>query len=520
MKKRKKYGRRGEPLALRPEAFGFLFAMPTAQETVLIDGIAVICIDGPLEHKAGYWWDSYECIAQRFSEAIYNPDVRAVLLKIDSPGGDVAGLIETVRDLKSLKVDAGKPVYAYADEGAYSAGYALACIADEIYLPDTGGVGSIGVITALTDVTKLNADVGIRVEVISSGDKKTDGHPDVPITDDAITRTRDRVDQLAELFFETVSASRGIDVGAVRDMQAGLLFGQGAVAAGLADGVMGLSAMIEAIKSVFDGGETGNVNQGSQARVQSAEQETDMRGLLAAKKALSEAQAALAKAKTTEATSKAAKAIADAEGAIKAIEAGKVTEKKTTKTENDDGSTSTTKETHTYEESTTPADGEEPSGESSEAPADDDKEDDEDAKAIAAVARKLTGKATRGEVIGALYSMSEHADEGREAVAELHTFRNGPSVEAMVDEAIAGGKLAKAKREKAVALGNEAGKSALKTYLEDRSPIVATVRDGGLRPPQNEERGGAPVSQADREVAARMGVNIESLAAHRAKRAQ
>src|SRR5207247_2643111 len=154
------------------------------------------------------WTDGYDTIRRRFETAL-SSDAQQVLLCIDSPGGEVAGCFETVRAMRAAAKVSGIRVIAFANEHAYSAAYALATVADEIYLPVPGGLGSIGVIATLEDVSAALQDAGINVEVITSGDEKSDGNPLVPLTDPVRERMQARVDALAAQFAELVAEQRG-----------------------------------------------------------------------------------------------------------------------------------------------------------------------------------------------------------------------------------------------------------------------------------------------------------------------
>lgn len=213
-------------------------------EGCVVEGIGLVYIDGPLDAKPSGWFDNYECILQRFRDIIYADETQCVLLKIDSPGGDANGLDETVRAMIRCKEETGKPVYAYADEGAYSAAFAIACAADEIYLPEPGGLGSVGVISCLVSVSRMNEKMGVDVELVTSGERKADGNPDAPITDEARDHVQRRVDQLAGIYYQLVSEARGMSVKAVKGMQADTYYGQEAVEIGLADGVMSLDDVL------------------------------------------------------------------------------------------------------------------------------------------------------------------------------------------------------------------------------------------------------------------------------------
>lgn len=225
-----------EPRALEQAFFGFMFG--GEEKPYEMDGsVAILSIDGPLSQRGGWWWDGYDAIRGRFEKALADKAVTAVVLKINSPGGVCSGCFSSSRRMTAMKQDAGKPVLAYADESAYSAAYAMACIADEIYLPEEGGVGSVGVIGVLEDYTAFNDKMGIKVAVITSGKYKADGHPDTALTKEVVDRYQERITALGQSFAEVVAASRGMTPDAVLKLEAACLYGEEAVRAGLANEV-------------------------------------------------------------------------------------------------------------------------------------------------------------------------------------------------------------------------------------------------------------------------------------------
>lgn len=216
-------------------AFFFLDEEDNDSEDEACDPVRTIFVRGPLVHHASWWWCSYEDLAHEFQEALDDPTCEAIVLRIDSPGGYAAGMGETVRQMREAKVRAGKPVLAYVDECACSAAYGLATVADEIWLPASGLAGSVGTMLTVYDETKANEKMGLRVEVITSGSQKADGHPDVPLTSATLGRLRERVATLAGLFVGQVADARRMTPDAVAELQAGVFLGQQAVEAGLAD---------------------------------------------------------------------------------------------------------------------------------------------------------------------------------------------------------------------------------------------------------------------------------------------
>lgn len=243
---RRKYDRQGM-LALDPKALFALFS-EAEQENMLQGSVAVVPIVGPLDHHAGWWCDSYDAIRERVKAACES-SARTVVLKIDSPGGDVSGCFETARELRRMCEAAGKPLVAYVDGQACSGGYALACAASEIVVPHTGIVGSVGVINTRVDVSEYDAREGFRFAVTASGKRKADGHPHKALSEGESAATQTIVDSLAEVFFDLVAELRGIPQAQLAGLEAGVFHGEGALRVGLADRVMSFDELLAAIES-------------------------------------------------------------------------------------------------------------------------------------------------------------------------------------------------------------------------------------------------------------------------------
>lgn len=203
--------------------------------------VAIVSIEGPLSQRAWSCWvlegDGYDAIVKRAGAALEDRATRGLVLRVDSPGGEVAGCFEAVRTLRAMARAAGKPMVAYADEMICSAAYALACACDEVVLPDTGLVGSVGVILTLTSHAAALTQRGVAVNLLTSGAAKADGHPGVPLADDARARLQEDVDALARLFAAEVAIARPLDAAAVLALEARTFLGEGARRAGLADHV-------------------------------------------------------------------------------------------------------------------------------------------------------------------------------------------------------------------------------------------------------------------------------------------
>lgn len=252
------------PLALAPDAAAALAAAPVLLASYwrdededeedpgyeVIDGVAVVPIEGALMDRALWCWDGYDAIEARATAALADPRVRSMMLDLDSPGGMVAGLFDCMRALRAAKAAHGKRVTAWVGSGAYSACYGLASIADEIVLSDTAGVGSVGVIASLYSRAAQLAKDGVDVRVVASGTEKTDGHPAVPISDGAEARLRARVASLSAVFFDEVRAGRAtLTTDVLSALDGGVRYGREAIAAGLADRVGTRAALLAELRA-------------------------------------------------------------------------------------------------------------------------------------------------------------------------------------------------------------------------------------------------------------------------------
>lgn len=218
------------------------------------DGIAVIPIHGTLVRRAlaleaASGFTSYQEIERQITQAIADPTVAGIVLDIDSPGGEAGGVFELAEQIRS--VNRAKPIWAVANDQAFSAAYALAAAADEIFVTRTGGVGSIGVIAMHADHSRKDDQDGYRFTAIYAGSHKNDFSPHAPLSDDARDVLQTEINRLYGLFTESVATHRGLSVNEVRATEARLYFGGEAVAAGLADRVGSLSDAIAAMHTEF-----------------------------------------------------------------------------------------------------------------------------------------------------------------------------------------------------------------------------------------------------------------------------
>lgn len=211
------------------------------------DGVAHVRVEGPLAQRAWSCWvfggDGYDAIESRVRAALDDPRSRALVIEYDSPGGEVAGCGVCADAIRSAADASGKPVVSYVGELAASAAYWLASAADKIVTPASGMLGSIGVIATRVEDTTGDAS-GRKVHFITSGARKADGHPTVPLSAEELAATQAKIDALADVFAGAVAARRGMSAADVRALEADVFVGADAVTRGLADRVGNMSSAV------------------------------------------------------------------------------------------------------------------------------------------------------------------------------------------------------------------------------------------------------------------------------------
>lgn len=187
---------------------------------------------------------STDGFAKVLRAAVNDPEVSAIVLDVDSPGGSVYGVAELSKQIFDARQQ--KKIYAVANSLAASAAYWLATSADKLFVTPSGEVGSVGVLSIHEDRSEANAKDGYRYEVIKAGQYKAEDSPFAPLTDDARAFIQARVDEYYGMFVESLARNRAMKK---RDVDA--TFGQGrifgakdAVARGMADGIKTLDEVI------------------------------------------------------------------------------------------------------------------------------------------------------------------------------------------------------------------------------------------------------------------------------------
>ena len=189
--------------------------------------IAVIRIQGPLygttvDSLSGRVNGADEIMKQLIS-ARKDPSVKAVLLRIDTPGGSVTAAEEITREIYKLK-ESGKLVTASMGDMAASAGYWLATCSDYIYANPSTLTGSIGVYIPYTNLEELYKKIGISQDRIKSGEFKDILSSDRPMRAEERVMLQNMVDDMYSNFVKQVSKGRNLSEEEVKKLADGRIY--------------------------------------------------------------------------------------------------------------------------------------------------------------------------------------------------------------------------------------------------------------------------------------------------------
>lgn len=179
----------------------------------LKSGVALMCADTPLmahgDEFCGLVFHGYDTMLAGMQEAAADQRVKAIFLKLDSPGGVAAGGLMTLAAwMRANRASAGgKPIWVYADM-ACSAAYWVAAQADRIGATPLGYTGSIGCYTVHEDYTAFYEKAGVKITEIKAFARKTDGADWKPLSDEAKADLQSDIDQIVTEFVADVHAGR------------------------------------------------------------------------------------------------------------------------------------------------------------------------------------------------------------------------------------------------------------------------------------------------------------------------
>lgn len=187
---------------------------------------------------------SLQSWTQQFRQAVNDPNIKAIVIDIDSPGGTVSGVDELATEIFNARKQ--KKISAVSNCLCASAAYWLACQASEVVVSPSSLTGSIGVYGAHEDDSEMLATMGVKVTLISAGKYKVEGNSFEPLSDQARAAMQGQVDDFYGMFTKAVARGRGVAIKAVQNGfgEGRVMTAQDAVKSGLADRVATLDEVL------------------------------------------------------------------------------------------------------------------------------------------------------------------------------------------------------------------------------------------------------------------------------------
>ena len=184
-------------------------------------------------------------IVRQLSNYRHNPNVRGIVLRIDSPGGAVAPAQEIYNEIMKLKAD-HKTVYASMGTVAASGGYYIACAANYVLANPGTLTGSIAAVMAFSNIEELTDKIGVKPIIIKSGKYKDVGSPLRGMKPEERKLLQSVVEDVHQQFVQAVAKGRGLPVSEVNEIADGrIMTGQQALTLKLVDEMGGLEKTIE-----------------------------------------------------------------------------------------------------------------------------------------------------------------------------------------------------------------------------------------------------------------------------------
>lgn len=189
---------------------------------------------------------SVQEFTQQFRAAMNDPNVKAIVIDVDSPGGTVSGVDELATEIYNAGKQGTKKITSVSNCLMASAAYYIASQANEVCVSPSSLTGSIGVYQLHEDDSQMLDNLGVKFTFISAGKYKTEGNNLQPLDDEARTAMQKTVDDFYDLFTRAVARGRGVALKAVLSGfgQGRSLTAQDAVKQGLADRIATLDEVL------------------------------------------------------------------------------------------------------------------------------------------------------------------------------------------------------------------------------------------------------------------------------------
>lgn len=205
--------------------------------------IAVLYANGDIDGNSDSSMDSEE-IVKELNKLAKNDKVKAVVLRVNSPGGSAFGSEQMWYAAQQLK--SKKPLIVSMGAYAASGGYYMSCMADTIVAENTTLTGSIGIFGMMPDIQGLTDKLGLDVDIVKTHNYSDLGNIFRPMTQNEKNLMQNQVNRGYDLFVKRCADGRGIPENRIREIAEGRVWlGKDALNLGLVDVIGGLDEAVE-----------------------------------------------------------------------------------------------------------------------------------------------------------------------------------------------------------------------------------------------------------------------------------
>jgi protease-4 len=202
------------------------------------DKIAIVEVRGVITQSSG--------VIEELHQYLEDDGVKAIILRVDSPGGGVGPSQEIYREIMRIKSDSKRKVVTSMGSVAASGGYYIACASDLIVANPGTITGSIGVVMQFSNFEELLKKIGIKGVVLKSGEHKDIGSPFREMTPEEKRIMQEVLDNVHQQFIQAVAEGRKLDRSKVAEIADGrILTGEQAKNLGLVDRLGNLQDTID-----------------------------------------------------------------------------------------------------------------------------------------------------------------------------------------------------------------------------------------------------------------------------------
>ncbi|MGZ3559656.1 MAG: signal peptide peptidase SppA [Thermodesulfobacteriota bacterium] len=202
------------------------------------DKIAIVEVKGVIAQSSA--------VIEELQQYLADDGVKAIVLRVDSPGGGVGPAQEIHREIMRIRSTSKKKVVTSMGSVAASGGYYIACASDRIVANPGTITGSIGVIMQFSNLEELLKKIGVKGVVLKSGEHKDIGSPFREMTPEEKKIMQDVLDNVHEQFIQAVADGRKLDRSKVAQIADGrILTGEQAKNLGLVDQLGNLQDTID-----------------------------------------------------------------------------------------------------------------------------------------------------------------------------------------------------------------------------------------------------------------------------------